>query len=254
MSRPSTYEKLVGQRRGHLVIQSVRRHPTKPRYPQFHCLCDCGRERYCLPWNLTGTSSCGFCQKRRLAGEHFISYSTPEPEYTKLKAQVVLNNVKMTERGCMEWQGFCHPQKGYGQIGMKDSKNEPTHRVVYRGVRGPIPAGWDICHTCDNPPCCNPLHLFAAPRVANLIDMRNKGRNRQTQKTHCPHGHPYSGENLWIDSRGWRHCKACGLARSQTEEGKAAARERQRRLRAERRAARSVGLPLTQTTEHTKGG
>lgn len=248
MSRPSKYEQLIGQRRGHLVVQSIRRHPDKPRYPQVHCLCDCGMERDCLPWNLTDTSSCGFCQKRRLTAK-FISYSIPEPEYTRLKAQVVLSNIKTTERGCMEWQGFRHP-KGYGYIGMKDSKNEHTHRVVYRGVRGPIPAGWDICHTCDNPPCVNPLHLFAAPRVANLIDMRNKGRNRQTQKTHCPKGHPYSGDNLWIDSRGWRHCKACGLARSQTEKYKVAGRERQKRLRAERRAARSLGSVLTQEVPH----
>ncbi len=32
---------------------------------------------------------------------------------------------------------------------------------------------------------------------------------RQRAKTHCPHGHPYSGENLYILPRGGRACRAC---------------------------------------------
>lgn len=171
-----------------------------------------------------------------------IPYSVPEPEYSRRKAEEqILPNVLKTERGCWEWQGFRHPFKHYGQIGMKDSKNEHTHRVVYRGLRGPIPGGWDVCHTCDNPPCCNPLHLFAAPRVANLIDMRNKGRNRQTQKTHCPKGHAYAehGRQHYTNPT-WRVCLACAR-----ERGKARYRnnpeyfnERNRRRRETRRALR----------------
>lgn len=30
-------------------------------------------------------------------------------------------------------------------------------------------------------------------------------------KTHCPMGHEYAGENLYVDSRGCRACKACKL-------------------------------------------
>lgn len=146
-----------------------------------------------------------------------IPYDTPEPEYTRLKADYILSNVAPNERGCLEYQGYRHP-KGYGQVGMKDG-NEATHRVVYRGKRGPIPEGWDVCHTCDNPPCVNPLHLFAAPRVANLIDMRNKGRNRQTQKTHCPHGHEYTPENTYVCKRGWRGCLKCQMIRNRLRAG-----------------------------------
>lgn len=168
-----------------------------------------------------------------------IPYSLPEPEYTRRKAEVILANSKPNERGCLEWQGFRHPLKGYGQIGMKDSKNEPTHRVVYRGVRGPIPEGWDVCHTCDNPPCCNPLHLFAAPRVANLIDMRNKGRNRQTQKTHCPQGHSYAEHGVPHATRPtWRLCSICDKERQKSPRYVAWRREYQRRRRALKREQR----------------
>lgn len=163
-----------------------------------------------------------------------IPYSTPEPEYSRLKAEFVLARVKVTERGCWEWQGYCHPLKHYGLIGMKDSKNEHCHRVVYRGKRGPIPEGWDVCHTCDNPPCVNPLHLFAAPRVANLIDMRNKGRNRQTQKTHCPQGHAYAVYGRPHYTRPtWRTCSECmrEASRRDLANGKHLARQRARRAR-----------------------
>jgi hypothetical protein len=175
-----------------------------------------------------------------------ISYSTPEPEYTRLKAEVILANSKETSRGCLEWQGYTHPIKGYGQIGMKQSRNEHTHRVVYRGKRGPIPAGWDVCHTCDNPPCCNPLHLFAAPRVANLIDMRNKGRNRQTQKTHCPKGHAYAEHGKpHYSTPTWRMCVLCNRERSRENLRTGKHREWQR---ARRQRLKLAGLGKTSGT------
>lgn len=143
-----------------------------------------------------------------------ISYSLPDDEYIRCSAEKILAHTTVTERGCMEWQGYCHPNKGYGMIGVKDRKNAPTHRVVYQAKRGVIPEGWDVCHTCDNPRCCNPLHLFAAPRQANVVDMINKGRGNNQKKTECPHGHEYTPENTAIDSRGWRSCRTCSRDRS----------------------------------------
>lgn len=170
---------------------------------------------------------------------HGIPSSLPDAEYDLRKADLALSTAKATERGCLEWQGYCHPIKGYGQIGVKGGKNEHVHRVVYRGRRGPIPEGWDICHTCDNPPCINPLHLFAAPRVANLIDMRNKGRNRQTQKTHCPQGHSYAefGKPHYTKPT-WRMCTACAKDKMRRELANGTAGARQRRYRARIRAER----------------
>lgn len=231
------YEALIGARRGHLTIMSFRRHPERPRLMQLVCVCDCGQEAYRLKWNLTDASSCGHCGKRRMGDK--IPYSLPEPEYSRRKAEVIVANVIKTERGCWEYQGFRTPHKGYGQIGVKNSRNEHTHRVVYRGLRGPIPEGWDVCHTCDNPPCCNPLHLFAAPRVANLIDMRNKGRNRQTQKTHCPHGHAYAEHGYSISTRPtWCKCRQCDRDKMRREQADGTALARQRRYRARKRAER----------------
>jgi hypothetical protein len=33
--------------------------------------------------------------------------------------------------------------------------------------------------------------------------------NQNVEKTHCPRGHPYAGDNVYIDPGGWRRCREC---------------------------------------------
>ena len=79
---------------------------------------------------------------------------------------------------CWEWQGARSPA-GYGRITIRRADGRialRTHRYAYELTYGPIADGMFICHRCDNPPCCNPAHLFAAPPAGNTADGRSKGR------------------------------------------------------------------------------
>jgi hypothetical protein len=75
---------------------------------------------------------------------------------------------------CWDWHGT-KDEKGYGRISWR-TQTIKAHRVAYEMRYGPIPDGFVICHTCDNPNCVNPNHLFADTQKANMQDASRKGR------------------------------------------------------------------------------
>jgi hypothetical protein len=75
---------------------------------------------------------------------------------------------------CWEWKLSCF-ESGYGQWKVKP-KNLRVHRVAYELSKGEIPDGLYVCHTCDNPPCCNPNHLWLGSNTDNQRDCIEKGR------------------------------------------------------------------------------
>jgi hypothetical protein len=58
----------------------------------------------------------------------------------------------------------------------RDSRDQYTHRMVWEDEHGEIPEGMEVCHKCDNPPCCNLDHLFLGTRQDNVEDAKRKGR------------------------------------------------------------------------------
>ena len=101
--------------------------------------------------------------------------------------------------GCWLWQA--HKLKGYGTFHAGTRGMVYAHRYAYERLVGPIPGGLTIDHLCRVPACVNPAHLEPVTQSEN--------RKRVPLKTHCPHGHPYSGDNVLRKKDGSRACRTC---------------------------------------------
>jgi len=79
------------------------------------------------------------------------------------------------EDDCWEWVG--HKDKnGYGRATI-NRKDYRSHRIVYKETYGTIPEGLFILHTCNNPSCCNPNHLYTGTNQDNMDQMVADGRS-----------------------------------------------------------------------------
>lgn len=90
---------------------------------------------------------------------------------------------------CWPWlAGSC--SAGYGTFRFNDRENS-SNRVAWMLSFGPIPDGLWVLHRCDNPPCCNPRHLFLGTCGDNVRDCIAKGRgNRARGERSARYTHP----------------------------------------------------------------
>ena len=76
---------------------------------------------------------------------------------------------------CWPWQGRSN-DKGYGRF-----QEGMAHRFAYEHIKGDIPDGLLVRHTCDNPCCCNPSHLLVGTSQDNSNDAVDRGRTSHGQ-------------------------------------------------------------------------
>jgi HNH endonuclease len=125
--------------------------------------------------------------------------------------------------GCLLWTAAT-TKKGYGVLRVAGVLKY-AHHVAWYLAFGRWPK--QLNHHCDTPSCCETSDLYEGNHVQNSRDCIARGRfkNNMTEaimrqgqprgaaaqraKTHCPLGHPYEGDNLYVAASGARKCRAC---------------------------------------------
>jgi hypothetical protein len=114
----------------------------------------------------------------------------------------------MQPTGCITWTGGRaatnkNTRAGYGQISIAGSKVY-IHRLMYELFVGPIPADYEVDHTCFNTLCGSPDHLEAVTAEENH-------RRWAATITHCKFGHLFTAENTYDRGQRGRRCRRCHL-------------------------------------------
>lgn len=117
-----------------------------------------GRRGFCL----TCSGSCGQQLRRRKFAENF-----------EIRFWDKVSNMENPHQ-CWPWKRSVN-KCGYGTVGYQE-KTWLAHRLAYVFAISAIPDGQIVCHTCDNPPCCNPAHLWLGTPLENTKDSIAKSR------------------------------------------------------------------------------
>ena len=90
---------------------------------------------------------------------------------------------RLVQRGdlaaCWPWRGTTAVIGGYGRFSVKHGGKQRSllaHRVAFGITRGLDLTGAAVCHSCDNPPCCNPRHLSRSNQAQNAHERQLRGR------------------------------------------------------------------------------
>jgi hypothetical protein len=83
---------------------------------------------------------------------------------------------------CWEWQGGTRLSNGTTPYGRFKACGvfHGAHRIAYYLQHCMDPGEQIVCHSCDNPLCCNGSHLFTGTHLDNARDRDRKGRGHQS--------------------------------------------------------------------------
>lgn len=141
-----------------------------------------------------------YCQKRIDRGEYptfcshacrqkdgcgYFRWNRASEDEIKVHLETQFNEKVMILDSCWGWRGNTD-KDGYATLGVRNLKYKRAHRVSWFLKYGSLPDGF-ICHTCDNPVCTNPMHLFVGDAKQNARDLVQKNRQRKGEQMHATH-------------------------------------------------------------------
>ena len=134
-------------------------HP-KDSIPEGYCQCGCGQRTRISKQTETAR---GYVKGRPM--RYLPGHATRKPFWDKVQKSAGSDV-------CWIWTAGKNAD-GYGTLG----GGLRAHRVSYEMRHGPIPNGMCVCHSCDNPSCVNPAHLWLGTHQDNMADRSRKGRS-----------------------------------------------------------------------------
>lgn len=136
---------------------------------------------------------CTRCHKDLLCTKEFFHYSSKSKDLCLSRCKSCWSEIRSPGKrtfaeifwasvdrsggasACWEWRGPRH-YLGYGCFGKSKKHERYAHRFAWEDRFGPIPEGAEVCHECDNPPCCNPEHLKLGSHQENMMGMLRRNR------------------------------------------------------------------------------
>jgi hypothetical protein len=145
-------------------------------------------ERSCLQCGQQFTISAARAQRNR---GRYCSPTCARAASRMTDARFWARVARGAETECWPWQAHCG-HFGHGQLVVQGAHYK-AHRFAYALTYGAIPDGLCVLHRCDNPPCCNPAHLFLGTNADNVADRQAKQRHARGDNA-GPRLHPEAVE------------------------------------------------------------
>lgn len=139
------------------------------------CACGCGRPTPVAKQKIKKDGYKKGDQSKFIKGHYARLKSNPNKiqSYDKLFWSKV--DIKCIDE-CWEWKGP-KDKNGYGSAQLYQGERLKPHRIAFIISGGSFTEEKKFtCHSCDNPACCNPAHLWCGSPADNARDRENKGR------------------------------------------------------------------------------